>query len=111
MGISTADGEAVYSSLGGDPLMSELVDMYVAEMPDRIAALEQAFSSGDRAVLQRAVHQMKGAAGSYGFDPLTMSAIVLEAAIFDNQSPETILRSFGELIQLCRRVRTGIAPA
>jgi histidine phosphotransfer protein HptB len=109
MNMPITNDEAIYSSLAADPFMGELVEMYVAEMPDRIAALEQAFSSGDREILQRAVHQMKGAAGSYGFDPLTVSATVLESAIRENQSPETIRRTFGELIQLCRRIHVGTA--
>ena len=90
--------------------MCELVDMYVDETPARIAALEQAFSSGDRAALRTAAHQMKGAAGSYGFDSLTLSAGLLESAIRTDQSPETVRRTFDDLIQLCRRIRAGVEP-
>jgi len=91
--------------------MCELVEMYVEETPGRIAALEEAFSSGDRNRLRSAAHQMKGAAGSYGFGEVTLFAGVLEAAIRENQSPETIERAFHELIQLCRQIRAGVAPA
>ncbi len=107
--MSITDSDAIYSSLATDSLMSGLVEMYVVEMPDRIVALELAFSSGDRDILKRSVHQMKGAAGSYGFDLLTLSAADVESAIRENQSPETIRREFDELIQSCRRIRTGTA--
>jgi histidine phosphotransfer protein HptB len=111
MTTSSIDGEAIYSSLADDSCMSELVEMYIEETPGRIAVLEQAFSSGDREALRTAAHQMKGAAGSYGFDRLTISAAVLESAIRENQSPETIHRAFHELIQVCRRIRAGVGPA
>ena len=109
MNISISDNDAIYSSLATDSWMSELVEMYVAEMPKRIAALEEAFASGDRVNLKCAVHQMKGAAGSYGFDPLSLTAADLDSAIREGQSPEAIHRKFDELIQLCRRIRTGTA--
>jgi HPt (histidine-containing phosphotransfer) domain-containing protein len=109
MNISIIDSDAIYSTFATDSWMSELVEMYVAEMPKRIAALEQAFVSGDRVNLKRAVHQMKGAAGSYGFDPLSHSAADLDSAIREGQSPETIRRKFDELIELCRRIRTSTA--
>jgi histidine phosphotransfer protein HptB len=108
---SIIDDETIYSSLAADPFMGELVEMYVEEMPSRIAVFEQAFASGDREALRSAAHQMKGAAGSYGFDPLTLSAAVLESAIRESQSPETIHRTYHELVQLCLRIRSGVGPA
>jgi HPt (histidine-containing phosphotransfer) domain-containing protein len=105
------DGEPIYSSLAADPCMGELVDMYVEETPGRITALEQALASGDSDALRRAAHQMKGAAGSYGFDPLTVAAGALESTLRNNESPETVELTFHELIRLCRRIRAGVAPA
>lgn len=107
---SFALGSPIYSSLAADPLMGELVDMYVDEMPGRIGALEEALASDDRDQLRRAAHQMKGAAGSYGFDGITESAAVLEAAVRDACPPEVIQRRFDELVGLCRRIRAGTSP-
>ena len=110
MAQSVIDGETIYSSLAGDPCMGELVEMYIEETPARIAALEQAFAGGDRDALRISAHQMRGAAGSYGFEPLTISAGVLETAIRAGESPETVQRAFDELIAACRRIRAGVKP-
>jgi HPt (histidine-containing phosphotransfer) domain-containing protein len=89
--------------------MAELVELYVAEMPDRIAALEQAFSNADLATLQRAAHQMKGAAGGYGFEGLTVAAGALETAVRDRQPKEQVRQALEELVRWCGRVRAGAA--
>ena len=82
---STAIDQApIFSTLANDRVLGELVKMYVAEMPDRMAALENAYSGGDRELLRRTAHQMKGAAGSYGFHGLTQSAAALESAVRGN---------------------------
>lgn len=107
MSNSTIDNGPIYSSLADDPLMGELVEMYVAETPSRIARLETALASGNRDALRSAAHQMKGAAGSYGFDGLTTAAAALETAVRDSEPADSVRRRFDELIGLCRRIRTG----
>jgi histidine phosphotransfer protein HptB len=107
MTSTTTDQGPIYSIFADDPVLSELVGMYVAEMPDRIAALEQAFAGGDREVLRRAAHQMKGAAGSYGFDCLTQSAAALETTVRGDLPEVEIQRSLEDLVRLCRRIRAG----
>ena len=47
MNDTVLQSDALYSSLATDPDLAELAEMYVDEMPDKIAALELAFSSGD----------------------------------------------------------------
>jgi histidine phosphotransfer protein HptB len=107
MTTTTIDQGPIYSVLASDPVLSELVEMYVAEMPDRIAALEQAFAAGDREIMRRAAHQMKGAAGSYGFDCLTQSAAALESAVRGDLPAAEIQRLLEDLLQQCRRIRAG----
>lgn len=97
----------IYSSLGTDPDLGELVEMYVDEMPERIASLEQAFSSGDRESLQRAAHQLKGAGESYGFSQLTPLAAAVEYSARDGDPEEAIKKSLEELVDVCSRVRSG----
>ncbi len=101
---------AIYSCFGDDPVLGELVEQYVSEMPDRIATLEEAFASGDLEAVRRTAHQMKGAAGSYGFDVITDYARTLEFAAKEGQDLEAVERSLRNLISLCRCVRAG-APS
>jgi HPt (histidine-containing phosphotransfer) domain-containing protein len=109
MGSKAAQAEAIFSTYGSDPMLGEMVELYVAEMPERIAALERAFSEGDRESLRRTAHQMKGAAGSYGFDPLTDAAAELESAVREDQPRLRIQHALEELIGRCRRIRAGAA--
>jgi len=97
----------IISTFGTDPVLSELVGMYVAEMPDRIAVLEKAFAGGDRERLRTCAHQIKGAAGSYGFDCLTQSAAALESVVRADRPAEEIRRSLEVLLNLCRRIIAG----
>ena len=103
----TTDQTAIYSDFGGDPEMGELVEMFVAEMPDRIDSIIESLGRGDLESLQYATHQMKGAAGSYGFHQLTPYAAEAESSVREEQSEETVCRAVHELIDQCQRVRAG----
>ena len=100
----------VYSSLAADPDLGELVEMFVQEMPDRINALETQMRSRNWDQLTRTAHQLKGAAGSYGFEAITPYAARLESAARDAQREDRILAALEELLDLCRRMRSGMPP-
>jgi CheY-like chemotaxis protein len=100
----------VYSHLAADPDLGKLVGMFVQEMPDRINALEAQAKGRDWDQLTRTAHQIKGAAGSYGFGEITPYAARLEQAARSGCQEEEILSSLGELLDLCRRVRSGAPP-
>ncbi|MGE3779315.1 MAG: Hpt domain-containing protein, partial [Pirellulaceae bacterium] len=61
----------LYSRLGNDPDLSDLVEMFVEGMADRIARLEDACARRDWTNLRKTAHQLKGSAGGYGFDTIT----------------------------------------
>lgn len=94
------------STLADDADMAELVQFFVQEMADRVQAIRNAAQQNDVAQLRTIAHQLKGAAGGYGFSPISQSAAELEALI-DSANPGhelTSLRSqVDELIELCRR--------
>jgi HPt (histidine-containing phosphotransfer) domain-containing protein len=88
--------------------MRELIAEFAASMRDRSAALRSALDGRDLTNLTRQAHQLKGAAGGYGFDPLGRAAGALETGL-RAAGPEASLESFRqqveELIALCGRVR------
>jgi histidine phosphotransfer protein HptB len=100
--------EPLFSSLAVDPELGELVSLFVLEMPDRITAIRQQVQERDWEGLRRSAHQLKGAAGSYGFERISPSASRLEYALRDELTEETVLRAAEELIDLCRRARGGV---
>jgi histidine phosphotransfer protein HptB len=99
--------ECVYSSLAVDPELGEIVELFVEEMPGRVASLLDHFKKRDWEGLRRNAHQLKGAAGSYGFTAISPAAGKLENAIRDGDPEHHIYEAITELIDLCGRVSSG----
>ena len=98
----------LYSTLGSDPDLAELVEMFVAEMPERIAHLLSLFEQQNGEQLGRTAHQLKGAAGSYGFHQLTPYAAKLESAVRGGAPLEQVQQALTELVEICQCLRAGI---
>ncbi len=95
----------IYSTLAGDPDLREIVDQFVQEMSDRIAAVVDRMEANDWEGLRRLAHQLKGAAGSYGFEAITPLAARLEVAIREAHPEDAIRRAVESLVSACRRAR------
>jgi histidine phosphotransfer protein HptB len=101
------NGESIYSRLGGDPDLHDIVEMFVEEMPGRVARLLDHLSDGNWDGLRQVAHQLKGAAGSYGFEPISPSAGRVESAVRDGEPEQRIREAVLALVDLCGRVRSG----
>jgi HPt (histidine-containing phosphotransfer) domain-containing protein len=99
--------DPIYSTLGCDPDLAELVDWFVGEVPNRLASLRQSFDAHDWSELGRLAHQIKGAAGSYGFPAVTPIAARLESAAKSAEPEDQILTALDELTTICCRLRSG----
>lgn len=97
----------IYSTLGGDPDLGGLVAEFVAGLTNRQAALCRCRVAEDWSELQRIAHQLKGAAGSYGFDELTESAARLESALLQEPTERNVAPPFAALLECCGRIRAG----
>lgn len=86
-----------------DPDLRDLVMLFVDELGGRVDSIRTAFDASDLAELRTISHQLKGAAGGYGFDPIGDAAARLE---YDLLGDEADLSSLSErvedLITLCR---------
>lgn len=98
----------LYSDLGADPDLGDLVGLFVEEMPERIASLLRHQHAGDWENLRRTAHQIKGAAGSYGFGPISPLAGRLEEFITRHEPEVRIQAALSELVALCRRASAGV---
>jgi len=110
MTATSSPTKALYSSLGNDPDLGEIVEMFVEEMPERVETMIGQLNASDWEGLRRSAHQIKGAAGSYGFDPISPCAAQLEHSICENGPEEQIRNAVAELIDICKRARAG-SPA
>jgi HPt (histidine-containing phosphotransfer) domain-containing protein len=100
--------DGYYSALCHDADLGELVDLFVAEVPDRLAQLQSALENRNWPELARFAHQWKGAGGSYGFPQLTPVAAHLEM-LAKQAADETSLRlALDDLISVATKLRAGL---
>jgi histidine phosphotransfer protein HptB len=107
MSETTLSREYVYSTLGTDPDLGDLVEMFVDEMPQRLEQIQECWDKSDMEGLERAAHQLKGAVGSYGFDELTPILRTLESNVKESQPEAEIISSIEAAISVCSRIRAG----
>ena len=101
----TSQSAPLQSEFASDSDMQELIQMFVDELPQRVAEFRFAWDRANAPELGRLAHQMKGAAPGYGFTPLGESAKALEAALKHTAHDlSAVQREFESLIQICNRV-------
>lgn len=99
-----ATAEPIYSDFKDDADMMELVEFFVEELGDRISSLQTALDNNDTEQLRVLAHQLKGAAGGYGFPTISDTAAELEKAAVASDSDVSALTARCEaLIGICRR--------
>ena len=92
------------SSHAGNPKMQEILAKFVSRLPDRVNQLQQLLAEEDLDALKLAAHQLKGAAGGYGFTPLTDAAGRVEARIKTHDAFDAISEEVKSLIGLISQV-------
>jgi PAS domain S-box-containing protein len=97
--------EQIVSTCENDPVMTEVLAEFVAGLPAEAASLQSLLENHNLAALRVAVHQLKGAGGSYGFNSLTEAAAIAEHSLKSNASIESIKVQVDALCELIRRVR------
>lgn len=102
--------QPIYSALAAEEDLREIIVMYVDEMPERIAGLQNAFDEKRWEDLRTATHQLKGSAGSHGFAALSRAALELEDALKSSRPEDQIAEALGNLVELCRRTTSDPEP-
>jgi HPt (histidine-containing phosphotransfer) domain-containing protein len=65
--------------VGGDPAdVAELIESFLDEAPELLAAIRQSHAAGDVAALKRASHSLKSAAREFGATALTAACDRIE---------------------------------
>ncbi|QOV89120.1 PAS domain S-box protein [Humisphaera borealis] len=104
---TNAGGGVLVSTLCGDPDIQAILPAFVAELPAQIAEIQSLLETGAISRLRSAVHRIKGAAGGYGFEPISVKARDVERAIerASDESLSLARQQAMELIELTRRVQ------
>ncbi len=105
MGETDTSTQPVISEFCDDADMVDIVEMFVEELPDKAAALAKAFADQNMEELRRLSHQLKGAAGGYGFPTITDSAKAVEADAQAEDVMERLAQEVKDLVSLCERAR------
>jgi len=93
----------IHSTFADDPDMLELVEMFVAAIDARVQSLRIVFATGDAETLRNLAHQLKGAAGGYGFDPVSQAAARVESPLKEGARLESVKDELDTLLNICRR--------
>lgn len=105
MSVNAMTFGEVRSSLADDPDLRELVELYVSEIPNKIIVLSECATKEDWQELGRYAHQIKGAAGSYGFGQITSFAANLEYACRNGKGPNEILDCLEQLVLMLNKAK------
>ncbi len=93
------------SEFADDADMIELVEMFVGELPARVAAIQNALKARDLAGVAHVAHQLKGAAGGYGFPTITDAAGELERSAKTTEELDRLTEQVRSVADLCHRAR------
>ena len=102
----------IRSEFSSDPEMREIVELFVGEMPRRIATLSSHWEAQQLEDLRRLAHQIKGASAGYGFPSIGSAAGRVEQTLVTlgngglGSSLDQLRKQVHDLISLCQRVST-----
>jgi CheY-like chemotaxis protein/HPt (histidine-containing phosphotransfer) domain-containing protein len=100
----SAPPAATTKSEPADDAMARLLIRFVSKLPERVARIESLARENDLENLRQAVHQLRGAAGGYGFPQVTELAGRTENSIRDGDPVEMIKKEVDLLVELVRSI-------
>jgi CheY-like chemotaxis protein len=92
------------STFAYDRDMKDVLAEFVTKLPMQVSRLGALLQEKNLEELRRAVHQLKGAGGGYGFPAITETAAAAEQRIRAADSLDAIAVNVQSLIQIIRRV-------
>jgi HPt (histidine-containing phosphotransfer) domain-containing protein len=85
--MSLLNEKSTLDRLKGDTeFLTTLYNVFVGDLPKKIASIEEAMQQQDMNALQRSAHSLKGASATVGADALREVSFSLEVAAKDNDA-------------------------
>ncbi|MBT3202319.1 MAG: hypothetical protein HN350_20660, partial [Phycisphaerales bacterium] len=107
---SSAQGEnspeAIQSEYVDDPDLADIIDEFVAGLPDTFSRMREAMANNHYERLRRLAHQLKGSGGGYGYPQLTDGARIMEDAA-EAKDVEAAILTMNQLETLYRAIKAG----
>ena len=106
---SMEDSPRLVSTMAGNSRFAPLLAQYLARVPETIEQIEEACERGDSERLLRCVHQIKGAAGGYGFPQVTKLASDCQRLMLAGTSMQELAGPLKDLVGMMHRMQDGDA--
>ncbi|MGA2581885.1 MAG: response regulator [Tepidisphaeraceae bacterium] len=94
----------ITSSLAGNPRMMKIIPEFVDGLPGEVRKMIDLLQRNDLIALKQVVHQLLGACGGYGFDPVSEPALKAEETIKAGKALQSITAEVNSLIEVIRRI-------
>jgi signal transduction histidine kinase/DNA-binding NarL/FixJ family response regulator len=92
------------SSLTAEDDLGELTPRFIADLPGIVSRIAGALARQDAPALESEIHQLKGAAGQYGFMTLTDAAAKIDQALAGKKPIDEVAAPTRQLIEQIRSV-------
>jgi HPt (histidine-containing phosphotransfer) domain-containing protein len=94
----------IYSTLGDQPGMNQIIAEFVGDFEEGCRVMQDLLDRNELKDLCRAIHQLRGAAGGYGFEQVTELAAQAETSIRSSAALDVIAAQTHELIGVIKRI-------
>ncbi|MBC7660077.1 MAG: Hpt domain-containing protein [Chitinophagaceae bacterium] len=102
--------DPIYSLYKDQPIYRDLLKDFVECLDERLVLSSKALEGQDWKDLSRLMHQLKGAAATYGFPGLAALAGIIELDSATESIEEAKIRaSFQEVALTCKKIEAGMA--
>ena len=103
------DCEPLLSDFADDADMMEIIEPFVSGLDERVATMQQALASSDYETLSCVAHQLKGAAGGYGYPSISDAAKVVELGAKSKEPVSLLEAPIARVVSLCTGARIGLS--
>lgn len=103
--LAEIEEEPLFSTMIEEEGMEELINHFVDELATIVPELEKASAQADLEALVRISRNLKGQAGSFGFEPISELAQAVETLALAKSPPGAMVKSIRDLIRMCRMTR------
>ncbi len=103
-------GGPLISTIVDHPIMADLLEGFVEELPVRAKKIDAALTRGDIDDLRHLAHQLNGAAGIYGFAPIADWASKISDQISGGEDLQQVRQTVAELVDFCNRATDKRGP-
>jgi signal transduction histidine kinase/CheY-like chemotaxis protein/HPt (histidine-containing phosphotransfer) domain-containing protein len=102
--LAVPSGDPLRSTMENEPTVQKLLSKFISRLPERVTTIQTLLEQQNMEELRQAIHQIKGAAGGYGFPQLTDQAGRAENKVREIAPLDQVRAEVDALIAVVRSV-------